>query len=46
MDLVQEDQRDLVSEAVIGMGSESYDVEFEVFMVMTVNMTVFFCDTM
>jgi len=45
MDLVQEDQRDLVSEAVIGMGSESYDVEFEVFMVVTVNMTVFLCDT-
>lgn len=46
MDLVQEDQRDLVSEAVIGMSSESYDVEFEVFMVVTVNMTVFLCDTM
>jgi Gtr1/RagA G protein conserved region. len=29
MDLVQEDQRDLVSETVIGMSSESYDVEFE-----------------
>jgi len=35
MDLVQEDQRDLVSEVVIGMSSESYDVEFEVFMVVT-----------
>lgn len=29
MDLVQEDQRDLVSETVIGMSSESYDVGFE-----------------
>ena len=45
MDLVQEDQRDLVSEAVIGMSSESYDVEFEVFMVVSVNMTVFLYDT-
>jgi len=45
MDLVQEDQRDLVSEAVIGMRSESFDVEFEVFMVVTVNMTDFLCDT-
>lgn len=42
MDLVQEDQRDLVSEAVIGMSSESYD-GFEIFMVVTVTIAVFLC---
>lgn len=44
MDLVQEDQRDLVSD-VFGMSSESYDVWFEVFMVMTVKTAIFLCDT-
>lgn len=40
MDLVQEDQRDLVIEAVIGMSNEIYE-GFEVFMVVTVNISLF-----